>query len=89
MGLQIDMASSPIGMPITGAYCRITRYMGDKNAVRAYVAFWINQAARLAESAPIEERHYDIALSSLSGDIVPAMYDHLKTLGDFAGAIDG
>jgi hypothetical protein len=64
------------------AYIKVVSISGDKSKVHATVNF----------SGAIQQfvRHYDVPVSVENGakNFVAQVYDHLKTLPEFAGAID-
>lgn len=64
-------------------------------AIRAFaqdsyilVTWYADEAARLANADPVKAYEFTTTTASLTGDIYPAAYAYLKTLPDFAGAID-
>lgn len=74
------------GLTIENSYARITRYLGDKDAVEIFVSWYADEAARLAGKSHLQEKTYLTPLPY--GDILPGLYAFLKTLPEFAGAID-
>lgn len=70
----------------TNAYHKIRDVNGDKNNIRFTVESFYDQAARDNNKEPLEYRSFEIPTPNT--DLFPAMYNHLKTLPEFTGAID-
>lgn len=70
------------------AYARVL--FARSFAAETYIcaAWYADEAARHAGADPVKVAEYAVATTALKGDVFPAMYAHLKTMLDFAGAID-
>ncbi len=94
MALQISLAEevSGIGQDVPAAYVRIVLYTHDikSDAVSFAVEFHINQQARNRNRGPIKGAAYLVNGVDLAGtgSIRNQLYTWLKTLPEFAGALD-
>ena len=86
MALSVNLANSPIGTPITGAYARIAAYFGDKINISLDVSFHFSQAARESGAREIDFRRYQFPRPVT--DVLVGGYDLLKSHPDFVGATD-
>ena len=86
MALQTTFTSEQNGLVVNGAYTRVQRFHGTKDTVRVDVETFVSQQARLEGKQPIAFANYEVSLPS--SDILPALYTYLKTLPEFANAID-
>ena len=87
MGLQINLAETSIGVPAPEAYVKISNFNGDKDSSSCIVEYYMNQAARESASSTIDMQKY--RFNSLpTGDILPGLYELLKTQEGFEDAID-
>ena len=88
MALKLNLASTQFGVPAPQAYARITNFFGTKDQIQVQVAIYYNEAARHSNMATVKENAHYIAVEDLEGDIIPAIYEVLKTLSDYSGAVD-
>jgi hypothetical protein len=88
MALKLNLASTQFGVPAPQAYARITNFFGTKDQIQVQVAVYYNEAARQSNMATVKENAHYIAIEDLEGDIIPAIYEVLKTLSDYSGAVD-
>jgi hypothetical protein len=88
MALKLNLASTQFGVPAPQAYARITNFFGTKDQIQVQVAVYYNEAARQSNMATVKENAHYIAVEDLEGDIIPAIYEVLKTLSDYEGAVD-
>jgi hypothetical protein len=88
MALKLNLASTQFGVPAPQAYARITNFFGTKDQIQVQVAVYYNEAARQGNMATVKENAHYIAIEDLEGDIIPAIYEVLKTLSDYEGAVD-
>ena len=88
MALQLSLASTQFGVPAPQAYARITNFFGTKDQIQVQVAVYYNEDARHGNMATVKENAHYIAIESLNGDIIPAIYEVLKTFSDYEGAVD-
>ena len=88
MALQLSLASTQFGVPAPQAYARITNFFGTKDQIQVQVAIYFNEEARQNNMATVKENAHYIAIESLKGDLIPAIYAVLKTMADYQGAED-
>lgn len=70
------------------SYARILYIRAQAAESFICVCWYTDQAAREQGEAPIKVQEVQVATTALVGDIYPAAYAYLKTLPEFAGAID-
>jgi hypothetical protein len=87
MALKLAVETQ-FGVPAPEAYARITNFYGTKDQIQVQVAIYYNEDARQNNMATVKENAHYIAVEDLEGDIIPAMYEVLKTLSDYEGAED-
>jgi hypothetical protein len=87
MALKLAVQTQ-FGVPAPEAYARITNFFGTKDQIQVQVAIYYNEDARQGNMATVKENAHYIAVEDLDGDIIPAMYEVLKTLSDYEGAED-
>ena len=87
MALKLSVQTQ-FGAPAPDAYARITNFFGTKDQLQVQVAIYYNEDARHSNMATVREDAHYIAMESLKGDLIPAIYEVLKTFSDYAGAID-
>jgi hypothetical protein len=88
MALKLNLAATQFGVPAPQAYARITNFFGTKDQIQVQVAVYYNEAARQSNMATVKENAHYIAIEDLDGDIIPAIYEVLKTLSDYENAVD-
>jgi hypothetical protein len=88
MALKLSLATTQFGVPAPQAYARITNFFGTKDQIQVQVAIYYNEDARHSNMATVREDAHYIAIESLNGDIIPAIYEILKTFSDYEGAVD-
>ena len=88
MALKLNLASTQFGVPAPEAYARITNFFGTKDQIQVQVAIYFNEEARQNNMATVKENAHYIAIEDLKGDLIPAIYDILKTFSDYAGSTD-
>ena len=88
MALKLNLASTQFGVPAPQAYARIINFFGTKDQIQVQVAIYFNEAARQGNMATVKENAHYIAVEDLKGDLIPAIYEVLKTLSDYSGAVD-
>jgi CO/xanthine dehydrogenase Mo-binding subunit len=87
MALMLNLPTSPLGIGFPNAYARVAGVNGDKTAIRVMVEIHATEAARAAGAHPIETRLHTLPLPS-DAPLYPAVYDALKALPEYAGAVD-
>ena len=88
MALQLNLESTQFGVPAPQAYARITNFFGTKDQIQVQVAIYYNEEARQGNMATVKENAHYIAIEDLKGDLIPAIYEVLKTFSDYEGATD-
>jgi hypothetical protein len=88
MALKLNLEQTQFGVPAPDAYARITNFFGTKDQIQVQVAIHFNEDARHGNMATVKENAHYIAIEDLKGDIIPAIYEVLKTFSDYAGAVD-
>lgn len=94
MALQLSIPStdSSIGAAFPAAYVRIIFGRTFAETIVITANFYADEQARRDGKAEFQQKHYECLQSDLSveaGDHLHApFYRHLKTLPEFAGAVD-
>ena len=88
MALKLSLSTTQFGVPAPQAYARITNFFGTKDQIQVQVAVYYNEEARHSNLATVREDAHYIAIESLQGDIIPAIYNVLKTFSNYEGAVD-
>ena len=87
MALKLAVQTQ-FGAPAPDAYARITNFFGTKDQIQVQVAIYYNEDARHSNMATVREDAHYIAIESLQGDLIPAIYEVLKTFTQYEGAED-
>jgi hypothetical protein len=87
MALKLSVATQ-FGVPAPEAYARITNFYGTKDQLQVQVAIYFNADAREQNLSTVKENAHYIAMEDLKGDLIPAIYEVLKTMADYQGAED-
>ena len=87
MALKLPVATQ-FGVPAPEAYARITNFYGTKDQLQVQVAIYFNEDARQQNMSTVKENAHYIAMEDLKGDLIPAIYEVLKTMADYQGAED-
>jgi len=88
MALKLNLEQTQFGVPAPEAYARITNFFGTKDQIQVQVAIHFNEDARHGNMATVKENAHYIAIEDLKGDLIPAIYEVLKTMADYQGAVD-
>jgi hypothetical protein len=88
MALKLNLNQTQFGVPAPQAYARITNFFGTKDQIQVQVAIYFNEEARHGNLSTVKENAHYIAIEDLKGDLIPAIYDILKTFSDYEGATD-
>ena len=88
MALKLSLTQTQFGVPAPQAYARITNFFGTKDQIQVQVAIYFNEEARQNNMATVKENAHYIAVEDLKGDLIPAIYEVLKTFSDYAGSTD-
>ena len=87
MALKLAVETQ-FGAPAPDAYARITNVLGTKDQIQVQVAIYYNEDARHSNMATVKEEAHYIAMDDIKGDFIPAIYEILKTFGQYEGAED-
>ena len=87
MALKLSVETQ-FGVPAPDAYARITNFFGTKDQVQVQVAIYFNEDARHGNLSTVKENAHYIAMEDLKGDLIPAIYEVLKTMADYQSAVD-
>ena len=87
MALKLAVQTQ-FGVPAPEAYARITNFFGTKDQIQVQVAIYYNEDARHSNMATVLEHAHYIAIEDLKGDLIPAIYEVLKTFTQYEGAED-
>ena len=87
MALKLSVATQ-FGVPAPEAYAKITNFYGTKDQLQVQVAIYFNADAREQNLSTVKENAHYIAMEDLKGDLIPAIYEVLKTFADYEGAVD-
>jgi len=87
MALKLAVQTQ-FGVPAPQAYARITNFFGTKDQIQVQVAIHYDESARQSNMATVKENAHYISMEDLKGDLIPAIYEVLKTFSDYAGAED-
>jgi len=88
MALKLNLELTQFGVPAPQAYARITNFFGTKDQIQVQVAVHYDQAARESNMATVREDAHYIAIEDLKGDLIPAIYEVLKTFSQYEGSED-
>lgn len=88
MAIKVNILDTTIGVPLPEAYIKVDTFSGEKHNTFVSVIFFATEAAYLAQSDYVMTANFSFSTISLTGDIIPAIYNRLKTLTEFAGATD-
>lgn len=88
MALQLNLATSPIGIALPAAYARVVSFSGTKVTTMAQVVFYTTSDAAGSNADSIDIQSYQLSTAALTGDLIPAIYAALKALPEFAGAVN-
>jgi hypothetical protein len=87
MALKLSVATQ-FGVPAPEAYAKITNFYGTKDQIQVQVAIYYDEEARHSNKSTVAELAHYIAMEDLKGDLIPAIYEVLKTMADYQGAVD-
>jgi hypothetical protein len=87
MALKLAVQTQ-FGVAAPEAYAKITNFFGTKDQIQVQVAVYFDESARYSNMATVKENAHYINMEDLKGDLIPAIYEVLKTYSDYAGAKD-
>jgi hypothetical protein len=88
MALKLKLEQTQFGVPAPEAYAKVTNFWGNASQLQVQVAIYYDADARKNNLATVKESAYYINIEDLKGDIMPAIYNVLKTYSDYADATD-
>ena len=90
MALQLNLTQTQFGCPAPQAYAKITNFFGNKDNIQVQVAVYFSKDARDANMSTVMEHAHYIAIEDLNGkgNLIPAIYEVLKTMSPYLGATD-
>ena len=90
MALKLSLQQTQFGVPAPEAYARVTNFFGNKDNIQVQVAVYFSKDARDANMSTVMEHAHYIAIEDLNGkgDLIPAIYEVLKTMSPYLGATD-
>ena len=88
MALLITATNNTNGQQEAQAYARITNFFGTKDQIQVQVEIHATEEARQAGWPSIQQDAQYINVEDLQGDLIPAIYNVLKTMTKYAGATD-
>ena len=89
MAIQLTI-QTPHGLTITDSYVKIQTVGGGKDRAVIELFYYVNQAASKDGLEPLVRTYHDFIPSvAIDADnFIKQGYDHVKTLPEFASAID-
>ena len=88
MALKLNLPQTQFGVPAPEAYAKITNFFGTKDQIQVQVEVHATEEARQQGWPSVAQHAHYINIEDLQGDIIPAIYNVLKTLTPYAGATD-
>lgn len=88
MALVISAVNNTNGQTETAAYARITNFFGTKDQIQVQVEVHATEQARQSGWPSVAQHAHYINMEDLQGDLIPAIYNVLKTLTPYQGAED-
>jgi hypothetical protein len=90
MALKLSLPQTQFGVPAPQAYARITNFYGTKDQIQVQVAIYFNEDARNGNMSTVKDNAHYIGVADLpkDTDIIPAIYEVLKTFAEYQGAED-
>lgn len=88
MALKLKLEQTQFGVPAPEAYAKITNFWGSASQLQVQVAIYYDETARKSNLATVKENAHYINIEDLKGDILPAIYNVLKTYSDYADSVD-
>jgi hypothetical protein len=87
MAINIPTTSLPSGLVAVDAYARVQSFNGTKDGISAFVFVYASRSAREQELPVIAEMWFH-GMPLPATDLMPAIYEWLKTQSAFTGASD-
>ncbi len=86
MALQLQYNSEEIGFNFQNAYAKVINFSGNNEVVYFQVDFFADAQARLNNKRSVGT--FDTKLPYTDGMTITNLYNHLKSLPEFAGSVD-
>lgn len=77
MALKLDLNHTDIGVPLAGAYARITNWTGNKDSTQFVVEFYASEEARHSGARSVRTEAFYV--STTEAPSLSDMYTWLKT----------
>ena len=89
MALKLSVPTQ-FGPSADEAYAKITNFYGTKDQIQVQVAIYYNKEARDGNLSTVKENAHYIAVADLPEGMafIPAIYEVLKIMADYQGAVD-
>lgn len=87
MALTLAM-NTEFGINAPNAYIKIENIYGNKEQLQIQFVVYYDENARKENMTVIKQDTVFVPTDKLKGDIFPAAYQALKTMGDYQGAVD-
>jgi hypothetical protein len=88
LALRIQATNNTNGQQETQAYARITNFHGTKDQIHVQIEIHATEEARKSGWPSIQQDAQYINVEDLQGDLIPAIYNVLKTMTKYAGSED-
>lgn len=87
MALKLE-SITPQGIVLEDGYIMISNITGNKHNLTITVILFANEIARRNGLQPFWNNQYEVPTSAVNGELLPSLYNYLKTLPEFTGAED-
>jgi len=87
MALKLPIETQ-FGINAPNAYAKVANFRGNKEQVQVQLVIYFDENARKEELNAVREDSISIAMEDLKGDLIPAIYEVLKTMADYQGAVN-
>lgn len=87
MALKLSIQTSQVGAPFAEAYAKISHYHGWTHMMVVHVAIYASADARHIPAQPVDTRVHEMPVPH-DAALLPAAYEFLKALPEYAGATD-
>lgn len=88
MALKLSIVDTRFGNSVAEAYAKIGKINGTKDSLSYDVEIFVSADARQNKKAPIEIKRFIVKPLDLSGALLPALYEDLKTHAEFQNSVD-
>jgi hypothetical protein len=88
MAFKMALTNGNCGGTFTEAYAKIEPVISVGKVTRIGVNWYADEQARTDLKQPVHANTFEVPDADLKGDFYPAMYAYLRTLPEFAGAVD-